>query len=122
MKINFYKDKNGDMPVWEWMKELRRQAKTSKSARIQIEKIESYIDVLAERGTRAGEKYTKHLDGDIWELRPIENRILFFCWNGAEYIFLHYFTKKTQKTPKREIETAKRRMIETMKGEQENEE
>ncbi len=39
-----------------------------------------------EHGTAAGEPYVKHLDGEIWELRPLRDRILF--WHGME---IHLF-------------------------------
>ena len=50
----------------------------------------------------------KHLDGEIWELRPLRDRILFVAWVNGSYVLLHQFVKKTQKTPAREIEKAKR--------------
>jgi phage-related protein len=31
-------------------------------------------------------------------------------WDGNKFIFLHYFTKKTQKTPQRVIDQAKRNL------------
>ena len=55
-----------------------------------------------------GYPYLKHLDGDIWELRPLRDRILFAYWNNNSFIILSHFFKQTQKTPKREIERAKR--------------
>lgn len=50
------------------------------------------------------------IEGEIWELRPIRNRIFFVAWTGESYILLHPFLKKTQKTPRREIEKAKREL------------
>ena len=44
---------------------------------------------------------------DIWELRPGRNRVLFFYHKDDTYVLLHHFLKKTQKTPRREIEKAK---------------
>ena len=67
--------------------------------------------MLSEYGTRCGEPYVKHLDGDIWELRPGKNRILFACYKGGYFIVLRHFVKKTQKTPPGEIEIAKKRYI-----------
>ena len=52
----------------------------------------------------------KHLDGEIWELRPIRDRILFAGVVGGRYVLLHQFMKRTQKTPAREIEKAKREL------------
>jgi len=61
-------------------------------------------------GIQAGEPYLKHLDGEIWELRPIRDRILFAAWTNDGFILLHHFIKKTQKTPSREVEQAKREL------------
>lgn len=36
------------------------------------------------------------------------NRIFYFFFQDDTYILLHYFRKKSQKTPRREIEKAKR--------------
>ena len=44
---------------------------------------------------------------DIWELRPGNNRVLYFYFKNDTFVLLHQFRKKTQKTPKREIERAK---------------
>ena len=55
----------------------------------------------------------KHLDGEIWELRPKRCRIFFAQWSNDSFILLHYFQfKKTQKTPKRDIEQAKKNLDE----------
>ena len=48
----------------------------------------------------------KHLDDDIWELRPGFNRVFFFYHENDTYVLLHHFRKKTQKTPRREIDKA----------------
>lgn len=74
-KINFYRDKNGNEPVAEYIIELA--TKKDKDSRIKLNKIRDYIKVLSEYGTQAGEPYVKHLDGDIWELRPLRDRIFF---------------------------------------------
>lgn len=52
----------------------------------------------------------KHLEGKLWELRPLRDRILFVGWVGGDYVLLHVFMKKTQKTPVREIEKARREL------------
>ena len=50
----------------------------------------------------------KHIEDDIWELRPGDNRVFYFFYDeDGKFILLHQFKKKTQKTPKREIERAK---------------
>ncbi len=51
-----------------------------------------------------------NLEDEIWELRPLRDRILFVAWIDGSFVLLHHFVKKTQKTPRREIEKAKREM------------
>ena len=111
-KIYFYKDKKGNQPVLDYMHELAR--KGDKSSRIKLNKIQDFIQTLGEYGTVAGEPYIKHLDGAIWELRPLRDRILFIGLVEGSYVLLHHFMKKTQKTPKREIEQAKRELADLM--------
>jgi phage-related protein len=74
-KVNFYRDKNGKQPVKEYLQELKN--KGGKDSKIKFNKINDYIEVLSKYGTYAGEPYIKHLEGDIWELRPLSDRILF---------------------------------------------
>ena len=106
--IYFYKDKNCNDPVLEYMRELA--SKKGKDSRIKLNKINDYIELLSQHGTRAGEPYIKYLDAEIWELRPLRDRILFVAWIDGSFVLLHHFMKKTQKTPKREIEQAKREL------------
>jgi len=109
-EIHFYKDSKGNQPVLDYIKELA--GKHDKGSRIKLSKINDYIQQLSNYGTQAGEPYIKHLDGDVWELRPLRDRILFVGWINGSYVLLHHFMKKTQKTPAREIEKAKRELAE----------
>ena len=76
--VDFYEDKQGRQPIKELLITLRDKAKTSKDARVQYHKILAYIRSLEKYGTRTGEPVVKHIDGDIWELRPLSHRIFFF--------------------------------------------
>lgn len=107
-EIHFYRDKNGQQPIKEYIIELGK--KKDKNSRIKLNKIRDYIKALSEYGTQIGEPYIKHLDGEIWELRPLRDRILFVAWSGNSFVLLHHFMKKTQKTPAREIEKARREL------------
>lgn len=64
--------------------------------------------MLIENGLALGIPYVKHLEGEIWELRPLRNRILFAYIKNDKFVLLNMFVKKMQKTPKKEIEKAKR--------------
>jgi len=59
------------------------------------------------------EPYLKHLEGPVWEMRMIGKdriaRAAYVTATGRRVIIVHVFEKKTQKTPRREIETALRR-------------
>jgi len=107
-RIYFYRDKSGKEPVKEYISELA--SKKDKESRIKLNKIRDYLAVLGEHGKGAGEPYIKHLKADIWELRPLRDRILFAAWNGDGFVLLHQFMKQTQKTPPREIEKAEREL------------
>ncbi|MGE9959188.1 type II toxin-antitoxin system RelE/ParE family toxin [Cloacibacillus porcorum] len=58
----------------------------------------------------AGMPYMRHLEGEIWELRPIRDRILFAGFVDGTFILLHSFMKQSQKTPPEEIAQAKREL------------
>ena len=112
-KVFYYSDRNGKSPIANYIQKLASDS--GKDSRINLNKIYEYIKYLSEAGQQAGEPYVKHIDGDIWELRPIKNRILFAAWDGKSFILLHHFIKKTQKTPHREIEQAKRNLADYKK-------
>ena len=73
------------------------------------------MNLLKINGTSVGEPIVKHLDSDIWELRPIRDRILFAYWKDDKFVMLHIFMKDTKKTPIREIEQAKRNLQDFLK-------
>ena len=103
-KVNFYFDKNGNSEVLEWLKKL--SLSNGKDAKINKNKVLTYIEALRKYGTKVGEKICKHIREDIWELRPLDNRIMLFYHKNDEYVLLSQFIKKTNKTPKLEIEKA----------------
>ncbi|MDR2885143.1 MAG: type II toxin-antitoxin system RelE/ParE family toxin [Deferribacteraceae bacterium] len=107
-KVYLYEDESGNSPIYDYIQDLSKR--TDKSSRINLNKIREYVKYLRLHGQAAGEPFIKHIDGDIWELRPIRNRILFAAWSDNGFILLHHFIKKTQKTPAREIEQAKRNL------------
>ena len=75
-----------------------------------------YIELLSKNGNNLPDDVIKHIEDEIWELRPGKNRVLYFFYKDNKYVLLHHFVKKTQKTPKREIERAKREMVEYIEG------
>ena len=105
--IIFYEKTNGDSEVWNFLEDLRKKAATNKDARIQYKQASLYIELLQKNGTMLPDTITKHIDDDIWELRPGNNRIFYFYCDNNNFVLLHSFRKKTRKTPRREIDKAK---------------
>lgn len=106
--IIFYSTADGTSELRDFLINLRKKSLTNKDARIQHKQIAQYIQLLEDHGTYLGENITKHIEEDIWELRPGNNRVLFFYHKDDTYVLLHLFRKRTQKTPRSEIEKAKR--------------
>lgn len=100
-EIIFYEDKNGNSEVIEYIRNLERKKNTNKESRINFRKTVAYFDALQELGTRVGEPVTKHLEGEIWELRPLKNRFLYAYYKDRKFIVLHHFVKKTKKNSKK---------------------
>ena len=118
-KINFFATAQGEQPIKEYLKKLNE--KTDKDSRLNLKKIHEYMEALKTYGTNAGLPYVKHIDSDIWELRPIRHRFFFFLWQSNTFILLHHLcVKKTQKTPKSDIAQAKRNMIDFIERSSEN--
>lgn len=108
--IDFYYDKNGESDIYNLFKDLEKKSSKNKDARIQYRQLLLYIELLSKNGNNLPDDVIKHIEDEIWELRPGKNRVLYFFYKDNKYVLLHHFIKKTQKTPKREIERAKREM------------
>ena len=107
-QVEFYENSNAESEIFDYIEKLRTQADNNKDSRIQYRQMVFYIELLKKKGTRLPEKITKHLDEGIWELRPGNNRVLYFFFKDNTFVLLHHFRKKTQKTPQKEIDRAKR--------------
>lgn len=112
-EIVLYKDRNNKCEIEEYF--IKLQNKKDKDSRIKINKIIAYINMLSKYGTSIGEPYIKYIKNNIWELRPLRDRILFSYWDKNKFILLNIFTKCTQKTPKKEIEKARINLEEFIK-------
>ena len=116
-EIEFYEDKKGQSQIVNWIKEL--DSNPTKENKSTLKKLYYQMERLEYDGTFIGEPLVKQIEGKIWELRPVPNRVFFATLEDNELILLHQFRKKSQKTPKREIEQAKRELadwLERKKG------
>ena len=105
-KIEFLKDDKGFSKSEIYIQELIKKSFKSKDARIKINKITEYFDKLEQFGVVIGQPAVKHIEKELYELRPLRDRFFFFYKHENKYIILNYFVKKTQKTPSKEIEKA----------------
>ena len=104
--VIFWQDINGYSESQEYIYKLKEKSLKSKDARVKLNKIVEYIDILETYGTQIGEPYIKHLEGELYELRPLRDRFFFFYKQDNRYMILNHFVKRTQKTPRKEIEKA----------------
>lgn len=74
------------------------------------------LELIEEFGPNAGKPYTAPMGYGLFEIRARGKegigRSLFCTVKGQEIIILNSFIKKTQKTPRKEIEIARKRMKE----------
>jgi phage-related protein len=86
-------------------------------------RIINITDLLIEHGPQnVREPYVKHIQGKLFEIRARGRdgiaRVFYFTLSGQKIVLLHGFIKKTQKTPKKDIDTALARMKEILKKEE----
>ena len=100
--VEFYETRDGQRPAEDFLDELDIKMRS---------KLVMTLKVLQEQGNRLREPYSKHLDDGIFEIRGKVgtdiSRVMYFFYYGGRIILTNGFIKKTQKTPKSEIERAK---------------
>lgn len=77
-------------------------------------KVDRYFYLFEEYGTFLSNKYLKKIAKNVWELRPGDIR-LFLTLKGNQGYIVHGIYKKTQKTPKRDLDVAIQRIKEVAK-------
>ncbi|MCM1130222.1 MAG: type II toxin-antitoxin system RelE/ParE family toxin [Roseburia sp.] len=100
-----YKTQAGNCPLNDFLMDLLKNKKE-----IELAQIQAYVQMLQENGYRLplmSNGYAKHLQGKLYELRPGNNRVIYFFLNSKDqYVLLHAFQKKSKKTPPQEITRA----------------
>ena len=100
--VEFYEMQNGERPAEEFLNELDIKMRS---------KLVMTLKVLQEKGNGLREPYSKHLEDGIFEIRGKVgtdiSRVLYFFYFGGKIILTNGFIKKSQKTPRGEIEKAK---------------
>ncbi len=69
------------------------------------------IELMKKYDPNLGMPYTKAFGDGLFEIRAKKTGRAFFCiTTEEEIVILHAFIKKSQKTPKRDLDLAKKRM------------
>lgn len=104
----FYETAAGSEPVRDWLLGLSdadRQTVGKDIAKVEF-------------GWPIGMPYCRAMGSGLWEVRSniSDGRItrILFCIAKNQMVLLHGFTKKTQATPKSELELARKRMKDVM--------
>mgnify|MGYP001558911001 CR=1 FL=1 len=79
--------------------------------RISQARVDRYYDLFEEYGPFLSNKYLKKIAKNVWELRPGNIR-LFLTVKGNRGYIVHGIYKKTQKTPKKDLDLAIKRIKE----------
>lgn len=106
-KIVYYHDNQGNELVYKFIESLDSNAQA---------KLSNTFDLLVQFGIGLGLPHVKKVvNFDFWELRILgaDNiRIFYIASAGRQFILLHGYIKKSQKTDKKELRTASSRLKE----------
>lgn len=104
VEFDYYIDHKGKSEFLSFIEKLPKKDR---------EKLLSMIEKIEQHGlvTAAKMEWIKKIDKEIFEIRSKISsniqRVLYFHEVDNRFIITHGFTKKTQKTPQREIQRAK---------------
>ncbi len=103
-QVEYYETSDGKQPVIEFLESLDTKM---------CAKLIGLIDILEEYGPALRMPYSEALTDGIFELRCKQGsditRVLYFFYIGKQIVITNGFIKKTNKTPRREIQLAKNR-------------
>lgn len=108
-EIVFYKNEKGNSPIEEFLVKLKRDNNPL------AEQALKGLEKLKNRAYHK-EPLSKYIEPGLWELRVKAGtdivRIFYTFRKGQIIILLHVFVKKQQKTPRVEVEIARKRLKE----------
>jgi phage-related protein len=99
LSCRFYQTPTGNETVREWLKALPKDARHAIGT----------DTALVQTNWPVGKPLVDGFGGGLYEVRTSIDRVL-FCLDGSTMVLLHGFQKKSQKTPKADLELARRRM------------
>lgn len=102
-QVVFYRKADGSEPVRDFMDSLRPKLRA---------KMAGDLAKLEQRNLELREPYAKHMGRGLFELRIGQvndiARAFYFFYEGRKIVVTNGFIKKTSKTPRSELERARR--------------
>ena len=103
LRVVFFRTDSDDEPVRKWLMELNQEDRKTIGEDIKLVQFRWPL----------GMPLVRKMEADLWEVRihltrGRQARVLFTIQEG-EMVLLHGFLKKSQKTPERELQTARTR-------------
>jgi phage-related protein len=103
LTVSFFLTENGNEPVREWLKDMEKEDR----------KLIGEDILLVQFRWPLGMPLVRKMETNLWEVRSkLQNGNIsrvFFTIFKSEMILLHGIIKKSQKTPKKDIELARSR-------------
>lgn len=100
-----YQAANGRVPVEDYLDALPVKDRA---------RVFRGVGLLEDYGPMLRMPHARHLRGKLWELRidarPNGYRVLYAAVPGGQFVLLHVFAKKGEKTPEGAMETAEQRL------------
>ncbi|MFP5414434.1 MAG: type II toxin-antitoxin system RelE/ParE family toxin [Gammaproteobacteria bacterium] len=109
LAVKFFMTAAGKEPAREFLQKLTQEER--KIIGTDIKEVQF--------GWPLGMPLVRKMEPDLWEVRSsLDDRIVrsLFTLVGSEMVLLHIFLKKSQQTPKGELETARKRLKELRGG------
>ena len=109
MDISFYETKEGNSPIAKFI---------DQSPKIDQAVILAVFSDIESHGLAAKGAIFRQLDGKLWEIKIKTPgggyRFLYVLLDKASMMLVHAFKKKTQKTPLKELDLARKRVAEIL--------
>ena len=109
LRVVFFRTEAGREPVREWLKALPREERKTIGEEIKT----------VQFGWPLGMPLVRKMEPDLWEVRVrLGNRIarVFFTVEEDVMVLLQGFIKKGQKTPKKELDLARKRLAQVKRS------
>jgi len=109
LEARFFRTETGNEPVREWLRSLPDEDKKAIGEDIKT----------VQYGWPIGMPLARKMCNGVWEVRTrLENKIsrVLFTLSENQIILLHGFIKKTEKTPKDDLDLAIKRMKQLNRG------